>query len=108
MLLRLMSLVQDHSSPVVVRSAYLSQLVASGCGPLILIFSSSLLFSAHPFSFLGQQTEHWCIFKPVAVSWLSHGCSKGHFGFCPPTAWKELCMDKLICNCPIADTQEMS
>lgn len=45
-------------------------------------FPSSFPFSAHPSSFLGQQTEHWCIFKPVAVSWLSHGCSKGHFGFC--------------------------
>lgn len=30
-------------------------------------FSSSFPFSAHPSSFLGRQTEHWCIFKPVAV-----------------------------------------
>lgn len=62
-------------------------------------FPSSFPFSAHPSSFLGQQTEHWCIFKPVAVNWLSHGCSKGHFGFCP--------MDKLVCNRSIAETQEM-
>lgn len=71
-------------------------------------FFLSFPFSAHPFSFLGQHQNTVGIFKPVAESWLSHGCSKGHFGFCPPTAWKELCMDKLVCNGPIADTQEMS
>lgn len=83
MLLRLMS-IQDGSYPVVVHSADLSQLVASGCGSLLLIFLSSSPSSAHPFSSLGQQTQSTgASLSPAAVSWLSHGHSKGHFGFRP-------------------------
>lgn len=105
MLLRLVSFIQDHS--YLPCGGTLCRLItAGGFWAWVTHFPLKLPILCTPLFFpRTANTEYWCIFKPVAVSWLSQGCSKGHSDFRSPTptAWKELCMDNLICSSPIAD-----